>query len=475
MKRSILFLLLLVCLCAHADSFTQKGIVYEILSETESTCAVVGHEAGVSSFDTNGFVAHEGKTYKVIRVENEAFSGCNSLRRISIGNGVEHIGDGAFARCSALRIALMYEGVKYIGSSAFEDCTNLTSVNIPCGVTTLNARTFAGCCNLPRVTLSPNINTIGDEAFRGSLKLTSIDLPTRLMSIGRSAFEDCSDLCHVRMGETVETGDDAFARCHPDLQMETYGEVACHPFCEEGKVWIVERKTITGQTELWEYRMHDHVTIGGRECYVCSLTGNAGFNYAVYEENGRVFVLHDFGDNPRLLYDFTLPDGAIFRMESGAVDWTDFRLESNTDFFTPTDERLKSYTPVSQCTSSAYQELIASKDYTAEEVGIIESNYRQVRESEWIEGIGSLYNPFAPKAQSGASFQLLACYMVEDGKVLYVREGYEHLVTGVVAMQSAESRSQRYDLAGRVSAQQPQASNVTRPHIYIEDGRCVVR
>ena len=48
---------------------------------------------------------------------------CNSLRRITIPEGVEEIGESAFQGCSKLEKVVIPKSVKSIGQNAFKGCT----------------------------------------------------------------------------------------------------------------------------------------------------------------------------------------------------------------------------------------------------------------------------------------------------------------------------------------------------------------
>lgn len=454
-KMYIRIVILILCMsasvCIHAKDFLKDGVVYRILSEDNRTCAIVGAENNdLTNFHTNGYVAYENETYNLLRIEDGAFKDCVNLRNVTISNKVKYIGENAFIGCTALRVVIMYEGVTYIGASAFEDCINLTAVNIPCGVTTIKPRTFYNCTKLPKINLTINLQGIEKEAFTACTSLNMVDIPKRVNILGDNAFADCKNLKKVRIHPEVIVGKDCFAHCHPELHITDYPSTKVHPFCEEGKVWVVERSGI-GYTEYWTFSLRNKMLIDGRECMVCSLQGNPSFDCAIYEENGRVYKLEACGNYPRPLYDFTLEDNEIFRMDSGAMDWTDLRLEQQSDYVTSGGDNLRRMTPVTQFTSYQPQAMIAIGKYTEEEIEQAENNYRQKRESDWIEGVGSLYNPFFPITQSGVSFRLVACVVGE--KVLYLRDGYEGILTNIntLATKSNNSPIETYNIDGKIT------------------------
>lgn len=62
-----------------------------------------------------------------ISIGNSAFSGCQSLTSVTMGNGVTNIGADAFASCNGLICVAIPISVTVIGDNAFQGCNNLNS------------------------------------------------------------------------------------------------------------------------------------------------------------------------------------------------------------------------------------------------------------------------------------------------------------------------------------------------------------
>ena len=67
----------------------------------------------------------------VTRIDDEAFSGCDSLTSITLPESVTEIGYRAFSDCSSLKSIMIPEGVTEIGFKAFCGCSRLSSITIP--------------------------------------------------------------------------------------------------------------------------------------------------------------------------------------------------------------------------------------------------------------------------------------------------------------------------------------------------------
>lgn len=177
-------------------------------------------------------------------IENDAFSGCESLTEITLPQSLNYIGDRAFYGCSRLatinmlsqscqtghqafygtlwqtsQMGLVYvgntllgyngilpedyiltvrEGTVEIAPSAFESQNNLVSAVIPSSVKVLNKAAFKNCINLQSVqfTGESSLSVIGDEAFYNTA-ISNMLIPAAVTSIGDGAFYGCSSLAVV--------------------------------------------------------------------------------------------------------------------------------------------------------------------------------------------------------------------------------------------------------------------------------------
>jgi len=87
----------------------------------------------------------------ITEIQEDLFSGCNSIVSVTIPDGVTSIGDSAFSGCDALATVAISDSVTSIGDYAFHYCSNLTSVTIPDSVTYIGSYCFTGCENLKRI------------------------------------------------------------------------------------------------------------------------------------------------------------------------------------------------------------------------------------------------------------------------------------------------------------------------------------
>ena len=143
-----------------------------------------------------------------------AFSGCSSLKSITIPNSVTEIGAGMFENCSSLTEFKIPDFVTEIGSSAFENCTSLTGIKIPDSVTEIGSSAFKDCANLTDLTISNSVTYIGTSAFAGCTSLTNVTIGNSVTGIGGSAFENCTSLTNVGIGNSVtRIGNSVFKNC----------------------------------------------------------------------------------------------------------------------------------------------------------------------------------------------------------------------------------------------------------------------
>lgn len=178
----------------------------------------------------------------VTRIDNCAFRWCEKLTDLSLGQGVQSIGEEAFASCPISSLVLP-DSVTDIGFKAFDSCTSLTDITWPSNKNFMTVAGFTNCtalpvselnealtlpsvsaigdyaftnCNFDQVTIPANIRNIGESAFSGNLNMTSLTIFPGVEQIRRWAFENCTGLARrtVVIPETVtELRSGAFAGC----------------------------------------------------------------------------------------------------------------------------------------------------------------------------------------------------------------------------------------------------------------------
>ena len=67
-------------------------------------------------------------TDKETEISENEFYGCTNLKNVTLGNGIEQIGNYAFSGCASLDNFTFGTNLKSIGEEAFSDCTAMTSL-----------------------------------------------------------------------------------------------------------------------------------------------------------------------------------------------------------------------------------------------------------------------------------------------------------------------------------------------------------
>lgn len=169
-------------------------------------------------------------------IGEEAFSGCDYLTDITLGENVKTLGDKAFYTCDALERVEIPSTVTDIGEKTFYSCPALKEAIIRAG--TVKAGTFYNCRALTTLIISDNAtldasftvrNTyaketletvkiergeIGISAFNSCPNLTTVELGTGVTSVGDNAFFKCTALKSINIGDGVTSiGKNAFNGC----------------------------------------------------------------------------------------------------------------------------------------------------------------------------------------------------------------------------------------------------------------------
>ena len=127
---------------------------------------------------------------------------CYGFNNSIIPNNIINIGDRAFY-CTSLESITIPDSVTSIGHYAFYNCDNLTSVVIPDSVTSIGWFAFSGCTSLTSITIPDSITSIDDQVFLDCTRLTSIAIPNSVTSIGNRTFYNCSNLADITFNGTT--------------------------------------------------------------------------------------------------------------------------------------------------------------------------------------------------------------------------------------------------------------------------------
>lgn len=104
----------------------------------------------------------------MVSLQNEVFYGCEYLKEIDFGHGIEQIGAN---------------GSQYI----FSECA-FEKLVFPPQVKEIGINAFFSCCELHEVIFNEGLETIQRGAFKNCPKLTEINLPASIKKVGSDAF-----------------------------------------------------------------------------------------------------------------------------------------------------------------------------------------------------------------------------------------------------------------------------------------------
>ena len=172
----------------------------------------------VSGGSVGNYAFHRIDNLKKISINcetigEEAFSGCDYLTDITLGENVKTLGGKAFYTCDALERVEIPSTVTDIGEKTFYSCPALKEAIIRAG--TVKAGTFYNCRALTTLIISDNATldasfTVGNTYANGTLETVKIGKG----EIGNSAFSNCTNLTTVELGDGVTSiGKSAFLKC----------------------------------------------------------------------------------------------------------------------------------------------------------------------------------------------------------------------------------------------------------------------
>ena len=227
-KLLALTLALMASVASFAYDYHGDLLCYNIL--TDSTVAVTGqseyktmprYEYLPENLVIPAEVTLQGKTYKVVSIDQWAFYACAMLKSVIIPHTVTFIGMSAFHYCENLADVYIPYSVTTVEGSAFAytkwydnlpdgevyinntlyrykgTAPENTKIVVNDGTTRIAGFTFWNQSNIVSVELPQSLTVIEHSAFEGCTQLDSILIPYYVTHIGANAFADCTGLSTV--------------------------------------------------------------------------------------------------------------------------------------------------------------------------------------------------------------------------------------------------------------------------------------
>jgi hypothetical protein len=206
------------------DGFKEEVVVYnthvsgsdiyyfeDIDSETVKITGYKGsndvHEITVPASVTAGTNADPVQK-RVAAIDSGAFYSVSALRKVTLPEGLEVIGDFAFAFCAQLETVVLPASLTTIGKGAFQGSA-INALNIPenSGLTAISDWAFAECTNITEINIPGCIKTIGQSAFLGCTGVTKITLAEGVTTLGELAFARNESLAELTLPSTLTNTD----------------------------------------------------------------------------------------------------------------------------------------------------------------------------------------------------------------------------------------------------------------------------
>ena len=140
----------------------------------------------------------------VTSIGGSAFKGCTSLSKVDLPKMLTTIEAGTFRGCTSLKEIIIPDSVIKILDHAFSNCTSLESITIGSGVESLGDEWIASCRRLENITVSPENKTYSSvdgvlfnkdkselSAYPIGNKRSSYTIPDGVEKIGKKAFYGC--------------------------------------------------------------------------------------------------------------------------------------------------------------------------------------------------------------------------------------------------------------------------------------------
>lgn len=138
---------------------------------------------------------------RVTKIDSNAFTGCDSLKKLTFGKGMTKIDGGYYGIklyvYSDITEVIISNGVTSIGNYAFQQCSLLTSITIPNSVTQIGEGAFDTCTSLSNITIPDSVTSIAAD----SVAYVNVDGSGRIIP---GAFFNCANIKATYKGKTYD-------------------------------------------------------------------------------------------------------------------------------------------------------------------------------------------------------------------------------------------------------------------------------
>ena len=178
----------------NADFKAIDGILYTKYKDCKSGAETLSLFVCPQSIEKEDIVVPSNVT----NIYAGAFKGCETIKTVSLPDGVGGFGTETFYECENLEKVIMNVTAIYVGQCAFSGCKKLTDIS-NVHVEHVGYRGFSGCGKLEYVNITGA--RIDPDAFAGcGLK----KIPEKIESIAEGAFKGCSSLEKINLQEGIK-------------------------------------------------------------------------------------------------------------------------------------------------------------------------------------------------------------------------------------------------------------------------------
>ena len=256
-----------------------------------------------------------GETVKVTAVEQTEFVDSNTVRSVTIPDGIATLRERAFYNLKGLEKVTLGAGITALPAHCFDGCEKLSDINLD-NVISYDDESLTGT-SLSSVTVNCNATFLAGS-FNSNKSLVSITLPDNLISIPKYMLADCTNLVDFKLPTaTTEIKDMAFAGCTkleltvPDTVV-TFGRncfedvkmvyctsnSACAKYCEENGVKYK-------LTDVAPPNANDFDVTLSEDSFVYSGYEEKPENVTVYYKGKELWGASPYVDNPDYSVQYT--------------------------------------------------------------------------------------------------------------------------------------------------------------------------